>query len=450
MRKWYRTLVSMALVTLLGGTAEAGIAPLSVVSARQSPPAVAANSMNDLIYDTLATSCTRLIVMPLGNMGNFGRGKVNLDYFLYGDCDTSDAILGKSDVYLFDGSPVILRHQATPDSIFLTYSMYSNFINGPYSFNGVVDNVPPIFGHSDTITSQYQKVTSAQCVTTDSLVAMEQTWWTPRNAGDSCNFILQQMRVFPYKGTAVSGLTIGEAIDWDIPTDTASVNTCGFDASRNLVYQRGWDKTVDPTQCQRNDHRFGGMALVGWYTMAQHHADTCGLNTDIYGGYTASNAAFVYPTGSFVPRELYDNMQNPGFMADGVAEDQHSVLTYTNNYTLGATDTLMFFTALASVKNGTLADLQVTMDRAKRWLLNRGFIGCPPCCTAPTTGDLNGDGTVDVEDLSRFIDCVILMMGPCWTCFQEADVDKSGSIDISDLSGLIDFLFNGLALPSCP
>ncbi len=385
--------------------------------------------------------------MTDGSMGRQGQGKVNLDYFNYGDCDTSDAILGSTKVYLYDGSPVILRHQLSPDSIFASWSILNDGFSSIHDFKMVIDQVPPIFSHVDSVTATYQKVQSQQLITSDSMLALEKTWWAPRNAGDSCNFVIQQMRIFPYKGTAVAYLTIGEAIDWDIPSDTASLNTGGFDASRNLVYQRGWDKPVDPTQCQPNNGRYGGMAMLGHYTMSQFNVDPLVNGTDLYGGYTASNATYVYPTGAFVPRELYDNMQNPGFTADGTVEDQHSVLTYENNYTLPANDTLVIYTVVASVKNGTLTDLQTTIDKARKWYSSH-VRNIYSCCTTPTRGDLNGDGSVDIGDLTCIIDYEFTG-SMCFTCFAEADVDGSGSIDISDLSVLIDFLFHGITLPPC-
>ncbi|HVP06238.1 MAG TPA: dockerin type I domain-containing protein [Candidatus Acidoferrum sp.] len=403
----------------------------------------------DAFSDTLATSCTRLVVGSFGNIGSQGREKVNLDYFNFGDCDTVDSLLGNTKVYLYDGSPVILRHQLSPDSIFASWSIFNNGFSSPYEFKKVTDQSAPIFGHSNTITSSYQKVQSDELITPDSLLTVEKTWWAPRNSGDSCNFVIQQMRLFPYKGTAVSGLTIGEAIDWDIPSDTAALNTGGFDAGRNLVYQRGWDKPVDPTQCQPNSARFGGMAMLGYHTQALYHVDACANNTSMWGGYTAPNETYVYPTGGFVPRELWNNMQSPGFSAPSQVKDYHSVLTFTNNYTLPANETLTVYVALASVKNGTATDLRTAIDKAKRWARNHAIVGCPSCCTAPTTGDLNGDGTVDIQDISCLVDNLFIGLEPCWTCFAEADVDKSGSIDISDLQSLIDYLFNGIALPTC-
>jgi aminopeptidase YwaD len=64
----------------------------------------------------------------------------------------------------------------------------------------------------------------------------------------------------------------------------------------------------------------------------------------------------------------------------------------------------------------------------------------------PTSdGDLNGDGFVDIQDLSQMID-FLFFSGPIPGGLNSADVDASCSVDISDLGCLVDYLFvNGPA-----
>jgi hypothetical protein len=72
------------------------------------------------------------------------------------------------------------------------------------------------------------------------------------------------------------------------------------------------------------------------------------------------------------------------------------------------------------------------------------------CCTAPTRGDVDANGSVDISDLSAYVDYLFNSLPFPGTCFLEQDVDKSGSNDISDLQAIIDFLFNSVPLSTCP
>ena len=72
------------------------------------------------------------------------------------------------------------------------------------------------------------------------------------------------------------------------------------------------------------------------------------------------------------------------------------------------------------------------------------------CCTSPMRGDVDGSGSVDISDLSIYVDFLFHGLPFPADCNQEEDVDASGSVDISDLQAMIDFLFNGVQLPRCP
>ncbi|PWB68851.1 hypothetical protein C3F09_10940, partial [candidate division GN15 bacterium] len=75
------------------------------------------DTIANAVWDTIATSCTRLAVGTNGNIGhnygdssNFAVGKVNMDYFgAAGECDTGTNMRGDNRVYLGDGSPIIIR-----------------------------------------------------------------------------------------------------------------------------------------------------------------------------------------------------------------------------------------------------------------------------------------------------------------------------------------------------
>jgi PKD repeat protein len=71
------------------------------------------------------------------------------------------------------------------------------------------------------------------------------------------------------------------------------------------------------------------------------------------------------------------------------------------------------------------------------------------CCIG-TRGDVNGNGTENVSDLSALVD-FMFRGGPEPNCFDEADIDGSGAITVSDISYFVDFLFRGGPTPPpCP
>lgn len=72
------------------------------------------------------------------------------------------------------------------------------------------------------------------------------------------------------------------------------------------------------------------------------------------------------------------------------------------------------------------------------------------CCLPPTVGDVDQSGSVDITDISVFIDNQFLTLTPL-VCDDEGDIDFSGVIDVTDLSLLIDNQFLSLTpLSACP
>jgi len=414
--------------------------------------ALVADTVVPVYRDTVTTGCTRLAVNNAGNMGNQGDEKVNLDYFNFGDCDTLDSILGNTKVYLYDGSPVIIT-KPTVSTYKASWTIFGDGFVDTNGFKPVVDKVAPIFTHAKSSTSKYQKFQSDQFVTVDSSLAVEKTWWAPLDA-DSCTFVIQRMMVFPYKAATVNNITLGEAIDWDVPSDSGSDNTGGFVDTLNLIYQQGGEYNADRPghECQDNDRRFGGIAMLGTYTNAQYNADHCANKLALYGAYTALNSDFIYPNNGFVPSELWTNMQNPGFSPEPTKDDQHTVITFKNNFSLGASDTVVVYSVIATVKSGTKADLEQTVRKAREWYRGnlRGCAALVNDCCIGTTGNVDGDGgdVCDISDLSAMVD-YLFFGGSISDCFTENDVNKDAAVDISDLQSLIDFLFFGASVPNC-
>ena len=203
---------------------------------------------------------------------------------------------------------------------------------------------------------------------------------------------------------------IGEAIDWDIPYDyrdddtaAATWDVCnygGADPVRALLYQQGyeatWDDGVEGEDCQENSDRFGGSAFIESYFNGSFAAG------GPYSGFVGENDSLQTATGFYAGRLYYDLAQS-GFTATDSIEDLHTAMCFTPSLDLGATDYYEVVTVLATVHEGTLADLQANIDAGKAWYtanggmtifadVNRdgGIDLCESCCQI--MGDLNDDG----------------------------------------------------------
>jgi hypothetical protein len=246
------------------------------------------------------------------------------------------------------------------------------------------------------------------------------------------------MRLYSFDGFAHSGLTIGNVADWDIPGDGYAENASGFDSSKKLVYQQGveWDMAG----CQPNDQRFGGQAWLGYY---QAGDASLNVTTQPYNGYVEDNQYYVWPTGGFVPAELYERMQQPGYSDLSYETDAHAVITYFNNYSLGSSDTLNILTAFCTVKTGTLNDLRNDVDKAKDWLFGHVLTDF----MSFTCGDVEASGSVDIDDIVYLIAYIFQGGPPPQPVVEAGDVDCSGDVDIDDVVYIIAYIFLGGPAP---
>ncbi len=344
-----------------------------------------------LVVDTLvaATPDTvsgylSLAVSTSGNYGNSGDFRINLDFVTNGaDCDTT------AQVYLYDGSPVILPNDTT---------LYSSiFDNGWTTPNGFKPQVEGSFSGSQPTYNWY---TTGTFVTPDSTIAFEQTFYAPTANGAS--YMVKALKVWSHDGAAHSGLRIGDAIDWDIPSDSGAENGSAIDplATRNLIYQIGReydqddtlnDGTLDPTgtDCIDDDRRFGGMAFLKSVLNGTDHNDAPA------SAYTARNDSFVFPNANFVPKQLWDNMGSSGFTIADSAEDLHMVMCYEPSFNLGASDTIVFYISLVTILDGVAADVGTVADDAEAFAIaNSYWPDGPPVPKPPVVSDIPDQSVV--------------------------------------------------------
>jgi len=389
-------------------------------------------------WDTLATSCVSLLVQSNGNFGDQGRGRVNLDFFNTGDCDTVDSIPGETEVYLYDGSPVICWVDET-DTVRCNYSMFGEGLLSEHGF------IP--MSNSDVVDSGSYTLHTSEFVTRDTAIGLERTWVAP---DDDC-FMVAITRVYAVDGETHNNLIIGEAVDWDIPSDSGTWNNSGFIPSLKTFYQVGAefaDSSGDALECQDNDERYGGVRYMG----ARSYGS---FSKDLANFFTKDNATQVYPEGHFNNDSLWYYMGgNIGYStADTTNADLHMVLTAKNGYSLSVGDTLTFYTLYASVREGSEWDFENRIENGYDWacsneyLINAG-IECG-CCVY--WGDVNGDGGQfpDIADLVYLV-AYMFSGGPAPVCLEAVDCNGNGEIDIEDLVCLINPMFLGGTFPECP
>jgi photosystem II stability/assembly factor-like uncharacterized protein len=382
-------------------------------------------------WDTVATSCLGLVVGSNGNFGDrgtdAGNGGYTMDYSLSGDCDPA------AQMYMYDGSPVMNYHNG---SEWVAY--YSQYFNQSYVL--VTDRKWPV---PTVTTTDYDKYESGTFTTPDGWLALEKTWWAPKNP-DSCAFIIQEMRIYSYDGAAHSGVNICEAIDWDLPNDDSPTptNVGGFDAANRMLYIQGYE--YDGSGCQPNDNRYAAMAMMAYYINDEASVDS---SAGPFSGYVVDNQTYLYPNNGWGGAITNDLVQNPGYGVMNSPNDMHMIMTYFYNYSLAAEDTLVIYTILTTVQNGTGPttankannDLVDNITRAKQWTtdhvipLGGGSVVC---------GDANGDGQVNVGDAVYLI-AYVFSGGPAPDpeCSGRANGDRQ--VNVGDAVYLIAYVFSG-------
>lgn len=406
-----------------------------------------ADTLVGLKWDTVSTGCTRLVVSNNGEVGKLGLGKVNMDYVaLGGDCDTT------SKVYAYDGGPIVIRKSGS--NYIYSNAMWQGDFNTEQAFK------PYSQGSGASVIGGpgYDGFFTGTFVNKDTTIGVRRTYYAPTVGSDTCNFIIQKS-VFFGIGGAKNNVTVGEILDWDIPSYSGSLNDGRVLTSKNVVYQQGLDTST--TRCQKHYDRFGSISFLGMYTKDQYQADNCANDVSLHGAYLMLNdTLFKYDTLANSGEGAYFWNQMGALAgltaAPSQGKDLHMVMTYKHN--IPSLDTLTAYTALVSVKNGDTTALKTGFDKARNWYFNHLRSECtlgPSCCIALSldgrSGNVDGDPGkgVDISDLSALIDFLYISFTPP-PCMLSANIDGDVlfGVDISDLSALIDFLYISFTPPA--
>jgi hypothetical protein len=100
---------------------------------------------------------------------------------------------------------------------------------------------------------------------------------------------------------------------------------------------------------------------------------------------------------------------------------------------------VLFYTG----ENNSMTAAQITIARNKYWLPRQfdAVVGWVEL-TASQRGDVNGDGSVNISDVTALID-YLLTGNASGINLSGADCNQDGSINISDVTALIDYLLTG-------
>jgi hypothetical protein len=388
-------------------------------------------------YGQVRTGTNKVNVQQTSRIGGEGSANPTLTYF------------ADSSTYLFDGS-LVLGNAANNMSfqIFEGGTGAGPTLTNPYGY---------LYGNSatqcDSTSSTSWRRAWGEGLNKDSTLKFTVEWYAPKHP-DSIDFYIAHFNV--QKGPkdptgTVSGLMIGYAVDFDVPTDTAgsSDNRAGFDEDLQMVYQQGLAGT-DPLQTL-NDRRFAGIAAL---------RDD---NTPIVGGFSQTNTSSVYPLNGYSSSLLWSRMQSQlGFSdlgADSII-DRNSVLVIDKGVSITPTTNYKFTLIIASQykTSGSLVGLQTAVAKAKKfacdhwieWLFGPKPAWCVSGCN--TCGDANSDGFISITDAVALIGYVfngVPVPADCGYAQGKGDFNGDGFISITDAVACIGYVFNGTPCPKC-
>lgn len=384
---------------------------------------------DERIVDTIATTCTELALRNDCNIGDWGsgnEGEANLDFWDSGECDTAYS----TKIYLWSGSPVVAYIENGDTSTVNSYNPNNLFPPHEPGWMTLGTGNPYVPVKTN---AHYDVFKSGTVVSPNYKIGIENVFWAPKDP-DSCKFMVQCLKVYSYDGDSHSGLTIGQIVDWDIPSDSAADNVFGFDESRKYMYQQGYDYISGPDGCQPNSARNGALVYLGYYLNDPEALDT---SAQIYGCDAVDFQTYIWPTAGFVPGELYPILKSPGYASNPMIGDMISLMTYFDNYTINPGDTLFIYTSFAVTLNANRESLESIVDKSKKWFSDEIIEDMLYTC-----GDANSDGSINVSDAVYIINYVFVG-GAQPEPIESADANCDISVNVSDAVYIINFVFVG-------
>jgi hypothetical protein len=381
-------------------------------------------------HATLSTTCKDFRVFNTGEMVNNATGEA-LDF--NDDCDTFN-VNTTSDIYLYDGSPIVAR---VVGSDTLRFMMYSKV----YTDDDAMRPAGPIV--TSTADIDYTSAT-AEFTTADTSIGFTVTYYAP-TAAAQCDFVIQKLEFTNLTGATMSDVYVGEFLDWDVPSDSGSNNGSGFDIGRNMIYQFGGeydqDDSTEALCSQESDQRYAAIATVDPLLNAQ----------------TIDNGTYVYtttsPWGNDAPMPAgptYELMKATSYSTwsstapESLYTDLSTLITF-GVYDLDPGATECVIKVLATTKDG-LTDLNAIIDDAFNWITVQGIECATSCCVLP--GNANGDASVNVGDAVYIINYVF-KGGPAPPCLPQANANGDAAVNVGDAVYIINYVFKGGPAPIC-
>ncbi len=308
------------------------------------------------------------------------------------ECETSTT------PYLYSGSPFLLK-KTENNSVVMTHSQYYPSSAQPGEFIPVESSAPFLI----TVESNFEKAYSGLMIGGHGGIGLTQTFYAPTGGADSSNFMIQEIKLFSFDGNSHSNLAIGNILDWDIPAEVGVNNNAGYLLNQNALYLQGTD--TSDAGCQLNANRFAASAFLG----SMHGSpdeQSCIESHTPYGQYIDAQGDGPLWADYDEAEILWDSTRaNNDLNVLDQNADLYSVTTYDHGFDLLPDDTLTFYTALVTIRDGSLEDLENSIETARIWTNETLWNNCDTSCCRGIVGnvDCDAEDIVDISDLTCFI-----------------------------------------------
>ncbi len=327
--------------------------------AGDTPPTDRVIPFSIIVSDDYVLPESAVITTPAKNLWIDNTGRMSGNHSNQ-SLDLTDDPDDCADIYLHDGSPIICVDR---DQCY--YSIYDNYYGSDHAFRPVVPLIV-----SSTASSEY---TYAVCefITADSAIGVTVEYFAPKSEVYSC-FIIKRTTVWNRTEVTLTGVAVGEILDWDIPNydslHAASDNESGYDATRNLIYQYTcWNDECDTLSLA---NRAGGIAS---YKNEDPFKNYITIENDEYYINTTTTGSCGNDAVTVADSILYDLMtgiDGPSTAALDSCEDLSTIVTY-GLYDLVPGETIETISILATSKNDPgYASLKQNVDLAGEYIEN--------------------------------------------------------------------------------